>query len=291
MSSVVRQLRQFNRSYTSRIGLLSDRFLGRDRPLGPSRMLWEIGPGGIGVAELRDRLGLDSGYGSRLLRSLETDGLVVTEPDPADGRRRTTHLTAKGQREWAEIDRLSDEHAHGLVAPLGPAQQRELEMLLERAERLIRASAVTFDVVDPSSDEAIASMTSYFEELADRFPDGFDPGDTLVSDAPGMRQPDGAFVIAHAGGDVVACGGVHVLSDGIAEIKRMWVEPAWRGVGVGKRLLATLEADALELGNGTIRLDTNSVLTTAIGMYRSAGYDEIDRYNDNPFARHWFEKR
>ena len=79
-------LRRFNRTYTQRIGALDESFLGTGRPLGPSRLLFEIGSGdgaGATVRELRDRLGLDSGYLSRLLRALETDGLVVVRPDPA----------------------------------------------------------------------------------------------------------------------------------------------------------------------------------------------------------------
>lgn len=150
---------------------------------------------------------------------------------------------------------------------------------------------VSFEVVDPESSDALASMRAYFAELDDRFPTGFEPGDTLVADAPGFRPPEGAFLVAYSDGVAVACGAVQRLENGMAEIKRMWVAPAWRGRGLGKRLLAELEAHAVTIGNGIIRLDTNSVLTTAIAMYRAAGYVEIERYNDNPFARHWFEKQ
>lgn len=151
---------------------------------------------------------------------------------------------------------------------------------------------VTIEQVDPQSDLALAAMKAYFAELNERFPTGFDPGDTLEVDAEGFRVPNGVFLVGVAGGDgpAVACGGVQLLADGVAEIKRMWVAPEWRGAGMGKRLLGDLERHAALLGNGTVRLDTNSVLTTAIAMYQAAGYREIPRYNDNPFARHWFEK-
>lgn len=166
----------------------------------------------------------------------------------------------------------------------------------ERERRLVSTS---FHVVDARCSDAVSSMTAYFDELSERFPDGFDPGDTLVADAGTFDEPNGVFLIARAGEDfaseevdgaVIGCGGVHHLDGPYGEIKRMWVHPDQRGIGLGKRLLSTLEQHGSRLGFGVIRLDTNSVLTEAIRMYESAGYHEIERYNDNPFAKHWFEK-
>lgn len=152
------------------------------------------------------------------------------------------------------------------------------------------AARIEFVVVDARSEQALASMTAYFDELDQRFPDGFDPGDTLVADASSFDEPHGAFVVARAGSRPVGCGGVHQLDEGVGEIKRMWIDPEWRGIGLGKSLLAELESHGARLGYDTIRLDTNSVLTEAILMYERAGYVAIERYNNNPFARHWFEK-
>lgn len=157
-------------------------------------------------------------------------------------------------------------------------------------------SDVVIEVVDPQSEAALLAMGQYFTELDERFPTGFDPGDTLDVDAPGFRPPVGVFLLGLAGGTaddpatVVACGGVQLLDDGAAEIKRMWVSADRRGRGLGKRMLGELESHAARLGNGIVRLDTNSVLVAAIRMYERAGYREIPRYNDNPFAKHWFER-
>ena len=93
-------IRRFNRTVTERIGALEESFLGRDRPLGASRLLWEIGKDGAGLHELPDRLGLDSGYASRLVRRLENEGLIVVEVYPADRRRRQLRWTAAG---FAEV--------------------------------------------------------------------------------------------------------------------------------------------------------------------------------------------
>lgn len=156
------------------------------------------------------------------------------------------------------------------------------------------AAAARFEVVDPRSPEAIESMSAYFDELDQVFPTGFDPGDTLTADASEFDPPVGAFVVIHIGDagedEVAGCGGVHTFEHGVSEIKRMWVDPAWRGVGLAPRLLADLESRAVAMGHRIVRLDTNATLTTAIAMYERAGYQPIEPYNDNPFAQCWFEK-
>jgi len=154
----------------------------------------------------------------------------------------------------------------------------------------------SFDVVDPRSDEAVNSLRSYFAELDARFEAGFDPGDTITADASQFEAPEGVFVVIRAreaatAEAVCGCGAVQLLDDGIAEIKRMWIAPSVRGNGLGRAMLDELERHALELGDGVIRLDTNNVLAEAIALYTAQGYTQIERYNDNPYARHWFEKR
>src|ERR1022692_5242475 len=119
-SSMVGQVRRFNRTVTQRIGALSDAFLSRDRPLGQARLLWEIGPDGGDVRLLRSRLDLDSGYLSRLLRSLENDGLAVVEQSGADARVRTAHLTESGRAERAVLDQRPDDGARSILGPLSP---------------------------------------------------------------------------------------------------------------------------------------------------------------------------
>jgi DNA-binding MarR family transcriptional regulator/GNAT superfamily N-acetyltransferase len=283
-------LRRFNRSYTQRIGALDDSFLGLGLPLGAARMLFEIGHGPTTVAELRARLGLDSGYTSRLLRSLEEKHLVELRADPADRRRRTVRLTTKGRATWRRLDKRSEELALRLVEPLTERQRRRLTDALATADLLVRAATVSLDVVDPDSPEARAAVDKYFAELDRRFPTGFDPGDAATADVAAMRAPHGAFVLASSDGAPVACGGVQTIGDRVGEVKRMWVHDEWRGAGLGSRLLRRLEDEARGLGHRTVRLDTNGTLTEAIAMYGRAGYRPIERYNDNPYAQAWFEK-
>lgn len=287
----VSTLRHFNRSFSKRVGVLEERFLGRPRPLGHARLLFEIGPDGAAVRDLREDLGLDSGYVSRVLRALEADGLVEVETSPGDRRRRRAVLTAKGRSEWVAIDRRSDELAHRLLEPLTVPQRAQLEEALALAERLLRAATVHFDVVDPSDDEAVGALAKYFGELDQRFPAGFDGQAALSESADPYRPPSGRFVVARSDGDVVGCGGVLTLEPTVGEIKRMWIDRSLRGLALGRRLLTTLEAHARELGHERVRLDTNAILETALAMYRQHGYVAIERYNDNPDAQHWFEKR
>jgi DNA-binding MarR family transcriptional regulator/GNAT superfamily N-acetyltransferase len=284
--------RRFNRAFTQRIGVLSESYLGVGRPLGPSRVLFELGGAPVPVVELRRRLGLDSGYLSRMLRDLERERLVEVERDPADGRRRVVRLTARGRSEWRRLDARSHEVMRRLLGPLTERQRAELAEVLAVAERLLRAATVEFEVVDPACAEAQDAMARYFDELDRRFPGGFDPGAGGAGhDTGAMRSPDGGFLVARSGSDVVGCGGVQRVDDRTGEIKRMWIHPDLRGAGLGRRLLAELEVTATRLGRCRVVLDTNGVLTEAVSMYERAGYREIERYNDNPYAHHWFEKK
>ncbi|RYP89078.1 GNAT family N-acetyltransferase [Nocardioides guangzhouensis] len=292
MASDVDVLRHFNRAWTQRIGALDESFLGSGRPLGPSRLLFEIGstPDSAVVRELRDRLGIDSGYLSRLLRQLESDGLVRVGPDPADRRRRVATLTAAGRKAWTRLEDRSERLAERLVEPLTPRQRTRLTEALATADLLVRAATVDLSPTDPAGRDGRAAIAAYVTELDRRFENGFDPGDGLDEEAAAMSAPYGMFLVARSEGTVVACGGVRDLGDGAVEIKRMWVHDDWRGAGLGTRVLRALEDEARRLGHRRVRLDTNGALLEAIAMYERAGYRHIGRYNDNPYAQAWFEK-
>jgi GNAT superfamily N-acetyltransferase len=156
--------------------------------------------------------------------------------------------------------------------------------------RSVRAAIITIDQVDPEAEMVRQAMERYYAEIDARFEHGFDPGEAGLGDPPSLRVPHGCFLAAIRDGRAVACGGVRELSEGVAEIKRMWVDPEWRGMGLGSRMLRSLEDRARQLGYRTVRLDTNSALTEAIALYERAGYGAIERYNDNPHAQRWFEK-
>jgi DNA-binding MarR family transcriptional regulator/predicted GNAT family N-acyltransferase len=273
-----------------RIGALSDDFLGRHRPIGQARMLWEIGRDGADVRDLRSRLGLDSGYASRLLRVLERDGLVRVGPGAGDARIRRVTLTDAGIEEWSELDARSDALASSVLEPLSERQRGKLVDALATVERLLTASMVSVEVEDPRSAGARWCLDRYYDELRMRFEAGFDPANSPVHAAE-LTPPAGLMVVARLRGAPVACGGLRLADTEHPEIKRMWVAPSVRGLGLGRRMLAELERHARESGAGVVRLETNRTLTEAISLYRRSGYVEIPPYNDEYYAHHWFEKR
>jgi len=280
--SDIEVLRRFNRTYTQRIGALEESFLGLGLPLGSARLVFEIGSEGAGIRELRERLGLDSGYLSRLLRGLEHQGLVSVAPDDDDRRRRSASLTRRGLALHRRLDERSDDLAGRLLAPLGESQRARLTDALATADLLVRAATVQLREVDPSGALATLAMGHYFDELDARFPGGFDPG---------TPSPPEHFTVATSDGRPVACGGVQQIAPRTGEVKRMWVDLGWRGAGLGSRLLTHLEEVARTAGHTVVRLDTNGTLIEAIAMYERAGYRQIERYNDNPYAELFFEKR
>jgi ribosomal protein S18 acetylase RimI-like enzyme len=144
-------------------------------------------------------------------------------------------------------------------------------------------------------DSALARglLDRYYSELAARFPGGAGAFELANIAAPTTEfaPPQGVFLIARLDGRAVGCGAVRTLGAGHAEIKRMWVDPAARGLGVGRGLLGALEGAAVERGFRSVRLDTAAYLVEALALYLSAGYREVPAYNDNPYAAHWLEKR
>jgi len=287
---MIDQVRRFNRTVTQSVGALDDTFLSRDRPLGQARLLWEIGAGGSDVRGLRSRLDLDSGYLSRMLRSLEGDGMVVVEPSHDDARVRTAHLTSRGLAERAELDRRADDAAAAILQPLGVRQRDRLIRAMAEVERLLLASAVQVAVCDPRHPNARRAVRAYVAELSDRFESGWDPALSISAADEELTPPAGLFLIATLYSDVVGCGALKFHDDAPTEVKRMWVSPAVRGLGLGRRLLAELEAHAATHPVPTLRLETNRALGEAVSLYRTAGYREVAPFNDEPYADHWFEK-
>jgi len=287
---MIAQVRSFNRTVTQRIGALDDAFLARGRPLGQARLLWEVGQDGCDVRLLRARLDLDSGHLSRLLRSLEHDGLIVLEQCGTDGRVRTAHLTARGSAEHALLDRRSDDAATAILEPLSADQRTRLTTAMAEVERLLVAAAVHVAPCDPRHPNARVCLRAYFDELSRRFDSGFDPARSISAGDRELSPPAGLLLVAALHGEPVGCGALKFHDDAPAEIKRMWVAPAVRGLGLGRRLLTELETHAASYGARVLRLETNRTLDEAIALYRSAGYREVAPFNDEPYAHHWFER-
>ncbi len=287
----IQQVRRFNRLITQRTGALEDSYLRRGRPLGEARLLFEIGPDGTDIRTLRERLNLNSGYVSRLLRSLESQHLITVRPQPDDARRRTVALTRKGRTEYNAYEKLSDALATSWLEPLAPTQRDRLASAMAEIERLITAASITIRIEPPDSDAARHCLTAYFTELATRFETGFDPARSNSATEAEMTPPAGYFFLAWMNARPAGCGALKRNARGIGEVKRMWTAPEARGLGIARRLLQTIETKARELKLKRLRLETNRTLVEAQSLYRQSGYQEVERFNQEPYAHHWFEKR
>jgi DNA-binding MarR family transcriptional regulator/GNAT superfamily N-acetyltransferase len=289
--ATIQQVRRFNRLVTRRVGALDHSYLSRGRPLGEARLIFEIGLAGAEVRSLRAALGLDSGYLSRLLRALSAEGLVEVVRGNGDARVRRVALTAKGRAELSAYERLSDELARSILAPLALPERERLLAAMAEVERLLSGGAILVALEPADSADAVWCLERYFAELVRRFEAGFDPGKGAAVGAEAMTPPHGWFFLARLDGRPVGCGALVRLSADEGEIKRMWTAPEARSLGVARRIIAAVEAIAREAGVTTLQLDTNRALKEAHALYRKLGFVEIARYNDNPYADHWFEKR
>lgn len=157
-------------------------------------------------------------------------------------------------------------------------------------ERPLSRSQVTLRPTDPEHADARYCLAAYFAELNRRSGDRFDPDASIPAEPDQLRPPAGLLLVAYADDEPVGCGAVKHHAGAPSEIKRMWVAASARGRGIGRRLLAALEAEAARSGARAARLETNGALLEAIALYRSAGYAEVPAFNDEPFAHHWFEK-
>jgi GNAT superfamily N-acetyltransferase len=189
------------------------------------------------------------------------------------------------------LDRESDALATSLLAPLGEGQRARLVEAMAVVERLLTAGLVDVGIEEPRSDAAQFCLGSYAAELNAIFDGGFDPVRSRSVDPAELTPPTGLLLVARIRAEPVACGALRLHPGEPAEIKRLWVAPAARGLGVGRRVLSELEAHARRNGAAVVRLDTNRALRAATALYRSSGYAEVSPFNDEPYAHHWFEKR
>lgn len=284
----ISRFRRFARSVTTEVGALDDSFLGRGRSLGAARVLNAIGHGRTDVADLRTYLNLDSGLLSRLLRQLEAEELITLAPHPTDARARIAALTAKGQDEFAAYEDISNTRAQDLLDrhPRPDALLAAMDLVASA----LGQDRIVVEERDPRDPQSVFCLNEYYAELGRRFQTGFDVNLSCDPQATDMIAPRGAFLVALSDGMPIGCVGVKGNGGPIAEIKRLWIAPSARGLGMAKRLMTDAETRAKELGITTLRLDTNSALPEAIRLYQTTGWTEIGRFNDDPYPDHFFEK-
>jgi GNAT superfamily N-acetyltransferase len=193
--------------------------------------------------------------------------------------------------ERAELDNRSNLAAASLLEALSERQRDRLVTAMAEVERLIVAASVHIGACDPRDPRARYCTQAYFAELAQRFEGGYDPAAAIQVDDADLVPPHGVMLLATLHDEPVACAVLRFHDGEPAHVKRMWVAPAVRGLGISRRILAEVERQALAHGAGILRLETNRALTEAISLYRNAGFDEVERFNDEIYGHHFFEKR
>ncbi len=144
---------------------------------------------------------------------------------------------------------------------------------------------LTIHRTDIRSVEAQALIATLNVELSAQYPEEGACHFRLESDEVGDGR--GAFLVAWRQGDPVGCGAVRRIEDGTGEIKRMFVEPSHRGLGIGRAILAALEAEARALGLSRLVLETGIRQREAISLYEGAGFIRIPpfgEYVDSPVS-------
>jgi len=283
--------REFNRFYTARLGLLRGRYVGSEFSLTESRLLYELlRQPGLTAAALRKMLELDAGYISRLLASLAKRDLIAQGPSPRDAREKLLTLTKAGLAVARRLDEQSAEAIQQLLEPLDAVRRTTLLDSLNAVQEILRSSAGVVKIIRASLKE--------LDDVRLLLGEYYDLVDVVQRDTPdGLRKllgdEGGGFWIAFVGDVPAACVMLRPLPlvAGAAECKRLYVRPEFRGKGLAKALLDTLEEYAAGLGLNWVYLDSKDDLHAAIGLYRQRGYEPCERYNDNPQATIFLRKK
>ena len=274
--ATIEQVRSFNRTVTQRIGVLQDEYLARGRPLGASRVLWEVGRAPVDVrapaGPARPRLGLP-------------------QPAAALARGRRPRRRRAGRGRPPRADGAPDRRRPRGARRARPRERRARRVAPRAARRRASASGSSRRWRSSSGSSPRASSRSrsrtraataarfcldaYAAELDATFEGGFDTARSRPVDPAALTPPRGLLLVARLHAEPIACGALKLPPGEPAEIKRLWVAPGARRLGVARRVLAELEAQARQAGAEVVRLDTNRALRAATTLYRSAGYTEV----------------
>jgi DNA-binding MarR family transcriptional regulator/N-acetylglutamate synthase-like GNAT family acetyltransferase len=288
LAEQISAVRQFNRFYTAKLGLLRRRHLDGDFSLTEARILYEIGARPKMTARaLCGILELDAGYVSRLLSALTRRKFVRQATSEADGREKFLTLTATGTKVVARLDQQSTAQIEEIFARLTDVDREAIAASLTHVRSILAKPPVRIQRLRSSSREALAILEEYYEavDVVQR--------DTSASVEKILGAPASGMWLAHLGDELVGCVVLRRL-ESIAragECKRLYVRPSARGMRVADKLMDALEAFARDEGLEWIYLDTYDDLKAAIALYERRGYERCERYNDNPQATLFMRKR
>lgn len=289
----IEAIRRFTRFYTRRFGVLKKGLLDTDYSLPEARVLFELAHRGETTAKaLADYLGMDAGYLSRLLARLEKHGLVRRETDARDARRRRLRLAPAGERAFAVLNARSKRQVEAMLERLDPAQRARLVDALGTVETLLEAGpepAKPFILRAPQPGDlgwvihrhGVLYSEEYgwdetFEALVARI-----LGEFVAKRDPGRERG----WIAEAGGEIVGSVFAARATDEVAQLRLLYVEPKYRGHGLGRTLVGECVRFAQEAGYRRMTLWTNSVLDAARHLYANAGFEIVKTEQHQSFGK------
>jgi DNA-binding MarR family transcriptional regulator/GNAT superfamily N-acetyltransferase len=284
-------VRAFNRFYTRRLGMLGTGLLGTEHPLPQARVLYELGQRPTtATADLRQALDLDAGYLSRLLAGLDTAGLIERRPDPADARRQTVRLTAKGRRAFAELDARSKQEIEALLERLSDTAQRRVLAAMHTLEDAWDGTSThrTVTLRAPRAGELGWVVERHGHLYAAEY--GFDQSfealvARIVADYAEREHPRERAWIADVAGEPAGCIFCMRQSDETAKLRLLLVEPDARGMGAGARLVEECVRFAERAGYTEMTLWTQSILEDAQRLYARAGFTIAGSQPHHSFGR------
>jgi DNA-binding MarR family transcriptional regulator/N-acetylglutamate synthase-like GNAT family acetyltransferase len=303
MKSQVKQIRYFNRFYTSHLGILNNHFLESDYSLSEVRVLYEIGEHPtITAQELCELLSIDKGYLSRILKLFKKGGIIISALSKKDARVYEIGLTAKGSKLLASLQQKSDQQIEKFISKLNPDESGMLVNSMRTIETLLAAGY---------NNQFLAKQVSYRE--------GLKPGDigyliylhgVLYAKESGYSQEFERYVVktfydflehytpekdkiwlATYNGQIVGCISILNRPDQEAQLRWFLVQPVFRGTGIGKHLLETALSYCVQQSYKKVYLFTTDIQQRAIGMYRKAGFQSVTSVTVNQWGKVLQEER
>jgi DNA-binding MarR family transcriptional regulator/GNAT superfamily N-acetyltransferase len=292
----VHTVRNFNRYYTMRLGLLRGRYLNSEFSLTEARILYELAQGPeITAASLRRTLSLDAGYISRLLASFEKRGLLQTKPSRLDRRAMLLKLTVSGERTAARLNGQAFREMEALLQNVPDPERLALTRSLSRVQQILssaehardqESSAKIIRASLPHTADSRRLLDEYYHEVDVKH------RDTPVTLHKLLTNSDSGFWIAYVGNTPAGCVALKPLKRfrSAAECKRLYVRAQFRRRGIAEALLDSMEDYARRSSLRWIYLDSKDDLQVAIALYRRRGYKACSRYNDNTQATIFLRK-
>lgn len=289
-------VREFNRFYTARLGLLRTRYLDADFSLTEARILYEIGASpGLTASSLRNTLGLNAGYVSRCLALLAKRKLVRQRASRQDGREKLLALSSAGESTVARLNEQSALQIQGLLANVTATDRDILLQSLSRVRSILseptkrsvlKARSVRIIRLSKSNNDAIRLLREYYQAVRVVQRDTPEAIQKIIDD------PSSGVWLAYLQKKAVGCVVLRKLNSipFAGECKRLYVQPMARGHRIADKLLDAQEDFARDQGLRWIYLDSYDDLKVAIALYRKRGYVSCKRYNDNPQASIFLRK-